>query len=47
LNRSGNRRLNAIVYRIALTQAHFSDEARVLLQSRDFAAEFFKDRLSN
>lgn len=34
LNRGGNRRLNAIVYRIALTQAHHSPEARAYLARR-------------
>ena len=28
LNRGGNRRFNSVVYRIALTQAHASPEAR-------------------
>jgi transposase len=34
LNRGGNRRLNAIVYRIVLTQAHHSPEARAYLARR-------------
>ena len=34
LNRGGNRRLNAILYRIALTQAHFSPAARAYLDRR-------------
>lgn len=34
LNRGGNRRLNAILYRIALTQAHHSEEARTYLARR-------------
>ncbi len=34
LNRGGNRRLNAIVYRIALTQAHHSKQAREYLDRR-------------
>lgn len=34
LNRGGNRRLNAVLYRIALTQAHFSPEARAYLDRR-------------
>jgi len=34
LNRGGNRRLNAILYRIALTQAHYSPEARAYLDRR-------------
>jgi transposase len=34
LNRGGNRRLNAIVHRIALTQAHHSPEARAYLERR-------------
>ena len=34
LNRGGNRRLNAILYRIALTQAHYSPDARTYLARR-------------
>jgi transposase len=34
LNRGGNRRLNAILYRIALTQAHHHPEARAYLARR-------------
>ena len=34
LNRSGNRRLNAILHRIALTQSRRSDEARAYLARR-------------
>ncbi len=34
LNRGGNRRLNAILYRIALTQARYSPEARAYLDRR-------------
>src|SRR5579859_68511 len=34
LNRGGNRRLNAVLYRIALTQARYSPEARGYLQRR-------------
>ncbi len=34
LNRGGNRRLNAVLYRIALTQAHHSTEARAYLDRR-------------
>lgn len=34
LNRGGNRRLNAILYRIVLTQAHYSPEARAYLDRR-------------
>jgi transposase len=34
LNRGGNRRLNAILYRVALTQAHHSEEARTYLDRR-------------
>ena len=34
LNRTGNRRLNAILYRIALTQARHSSRARAYLQRR-------------
>ena len=35
LNRGGNRRLNAILYRIALTQARASDEAKAYLARRE------------
>ncbi len=34
LNRGGNRRLNALFYRIALTQAHYSPAARAYLARR-------------
>jgi transposase len=34
LNRGGNRRLNSILYWIALTQAHYSPEARAYLDRR-------------
>ena len=34
LNRTGNRRLNAVLYRIALTQAHYSEQARAYLARR-------------
>ena len=34
LNRGGNRRLNSIVYRIALTQAHHLPEARAYIERR-------------
>jgi transposase len=34
LNRTGNRRLNAVLYRIAITQAHHSPEARAYLARR-------------
>lgn len=34
LNRGGNRRLNAILYRIALTQARHLPEARAALDRR-------------
>jgi len=34
LNRGGNRRLNAVLYRIVLTQAHHSEEARAYLDRR-------------
>ncbi len=34
LNRSGNRRLNAVFYRIALTQAQHLPEARAYLERR-------------
>lgn len=34
LNRGGHRRLNAVVYRIALTQTHYSPEARAYLARR-------------
>lgn len=34
LNRGGNRRLNAILYRIALTQAHYSPAGRAYIERR-------------
>ncbi len=34
LNRGGNRRLNAILYRIALTQARHAPEARTYVERR-------------
>jgi transposase len=34
LNRGGNRRLNAILYRIVLTQAHFLPEAKAYIERR-------------
>jgi transposase len=34
LNRGGNRRLNSVIYRIALTQAHFLPQARAYLDRR-------------
>jgi transposase len=34
LNRGGNRRLNAILYRVALTQARSAPEARAYLERR-------------
>jgi len=34
LNRGANRRLNAVIYLIALTQAHYSDEARAYIERR-------------
>lgn len=34
LNRGGNRRLNCVVYRIALTQAHYHPEAKTYLAKR-------------
>ena len=34
LNRGGNRRLNAILYRIVLTQAHYSPDARAYIDRR-------------
>jgi transposase len=34
LNRGGNRRLNAVLYRIALTQAHHAPDARAYLDRR-------------
>ena len=34
LNRGGNRRLNAILYRIALTQARYSPEGRAYIERR-------------
>ena len=32
LNRGGNRRLNSVIYRIALTQAHFHIDAKAYLE---------------
>ena len=34
LNRGGNRRLNAILYRVALTQAHYRPDAKAYLSRR-------------
>lgn len=34
LNRGGNRRLNSVIYRIALTQAHFHTGARTYIERR-------------
>jgi hypothetical protein len=34
LNRGGNRRLNSVVYRVALTQAHFLAQARAHIERR-------------
>jgi transposase len=34
LNRGGNRRLNAILYRIALTQARYAPQAKAYLDRR-------------
>lgn len=34
LNRGGNRRLNAILYRIVLTQSRYSAQARAYIQRR-------------
>lgn len=34
LNRGGNRRLNAVFYRIVLTQAHYSPQARTYIDRR-------------
>jgi transposase len=34
LNRGGNRKLNAVLYRIGLTQAHYSTDARTYLARR-------------
>ena len=34
LNRGGNRRLNAVFYRIVLTQAHYSPQARTYIERR-------------
>jgi transposase len=34
LNRGGNRRLNSVIYRIALTQAHFHLDAKAYLERR-------------
>jgi transposase len=34
LNRGGNRKLNSVIYRIALTQAHFHPAAKAYLERR-------------
>lgn len=34
LNCGGNRRLNSVIYRIALTQAHFHPDAKAYLERR-------------
>ena len=34
LNRGGNRRLNSVLYQIAITQAHHSPQARLYLDRR-------------
>ena len=34
LNRGGNRRLNCVLYRIAITQAHHSAQARAYIDRR-------------
>ena len=34
LNRGGNRKLNSVIYRIALTQAHFHPDAKAYLERR-------------
>jgi transposase len=34
LNRGGNRKLNSVIYRIALTQAHFQPDARTYIARR-------------
>ncbi len=44
LNRGGNRRLNAVLYRIALTQAHYSPCARAYLARRISEARRAKKR---
>jgi transposase len=45
LNRSGKRRLNAIVYRIALTQAHFSEAAKKYLEKRQTGGKTRREAL--
>ena len=34
LNRGGNRKLNSVIYRIALTQAHFQPNAKTYIERR-------------
>jgi transposase len=45
LNRSGNRRLNAIIYRIALTQMHCSEAAKTYLAKRQTAGKTKREAL--
>ncbi len=45
LNRGGNRRLNAILYRVALTQARYSPEARAYLDRRVAAGKTRREAL--
>ena len=45
LNRGGNRRLNALLYRIALTQATHSDQARAYLARREAAGKSRREAL--
>lgn len=45
LNRGGNRRLNAILYRIALTQARSSPEARAYLARRQAEGKSWREAI--
>ena len=45
LNRGGNRRLNAIVYRIALTQARSSPEAQIYLARRKAEGKTWREAI--
>ncbi len=45
LNRGGNRRLNAILYRIALAQARGSDDARAYLARRRAEGKSWREAL--
>ncbi len=45
LNRGGNRRLNAILYRIALTQARSSPEAKAYLARRKAEGKTWREAI--